>query len=208
MSIIESRAASLNRFLQGYRQLAQMPPPALQRCSIAVIAKRVAALETRVRVEVLAGPEGDLLADPDQSEQMLINLLRNAADAVLQVQEAGSNSNGSKSSGTEKQVALSWSAIGENLIVSIEDNGPGLMNPGNAFVPFYTTKPTGSGTGRALATNRGGTRRLAGTAEPSCQTRLHRQNHAASELRSQKSIAPRCFGALTPTVCRKPALGE
>ncbi len=151
LSIIESRAASLNRFLQGYRQLAQMPPPALQRCSIAVIAKRVAALETRVRVEVLAGPEVDLLADPDQLEQLLINLLRNAADAVLQEQEAGSNSNGSKSSGTEKQVVLSWSAIGENLIISIEDNGPGLMNPGNAFVPFYTTKPDGSGIGLVLS---------------------------------------------------------
>src|SRR5256714_13761561 len=47
LSIIESRAASLNRFLQGYRQLAQMPPPVLQQCSIAVLAKRVAGLETR-----------------------------------------------------------------------------------------------------------------------------------------------------------------
>src|SRR6266700_5606066 len=151
LNIIESRAASLNRFLQGYRQLAQMPPPAFRRCSIAPVAKRVAALETRVRVEVLAGPEVDLLADPDQLEQLLINLLRNAADAVLQEQEAGSNSNGSKSSGTEKQVVLSWSAIGENLIISIEDNGPGLMNPGNAFVPFYTTKPDGSGIGLVLS---------------------------------------------------------
>jgi nitrogen fixation/metabolism regulation signal transduction histidine kinase len=151
LSIIESRAASLNRFLQGYRQLAQMPPPAFERCSIAIIAKRVAALETRVGVEVFAGPEVDLLADPDQLEQMLINLLRNAADAVLEVQEAESNSNGSKSSCTEKPVALSWSATGENLIISIEDNGPGLMNPGNVFVPFYTTKPTGSGIGLVLS---------------------------------------------------------
>ena len=100
---------------------------------------------------MLDGPEVDLLADPDQLEQMLINLLRNAADAVLQMQDAGINSNGSKSSDTENQVALSWSAIGENLIISIEDNGPGLMNPGNAFVPFYTTKPAGSGIGLVLS---------------------------------------------------------
>ena len=151
LSIIESRAASLNRFLQGYRQLAQMPPPVLQRCSITVIAKHVAALETRVPVAVVAGPEVDFLADPDQLEQMLINLLRNAADAVVQAQEAGSNSNGSKGSATEKEVALSWGAIGEKLIISIEDDGPGLMNPGNAFVPFYTTKPTGSGIGLVLS---------------------------------------------------------
>jgi nitrogen fixation/metabolism regulation signal transduction histidine kinase len=151
LSIIESRAASLNRFLQGYRQLAQMPPPVLQRCSITVIAKRVAALETRVPVAVVAGPEVEFLADPDQFEQMLINLLRNAADAVLRAQEVRGNSNGSNGSNTETQVALSWSAIAENLIISIEDNGPGLMNPSNAFVPFYTTKPMGSGIGLVLS---------------------------------------------------------
>jgi nitrogen fixation/metabolism regulation signal transduction histidine kinase len=151
LSIIESRAASLNRFLQGYRQLAQMPPPILRRCSIATIAKHVAALETRVSIAVAVGPEVDFQADPDQLEQMLINLLRNATDAVLQMDGVGSSSNGSKSSDTEKQVALSWSAIGGNLIISIEDNGPGLMNPSNAFVPFYTTKPTGSGIGLVLS---------------------------------------------------------
>jgi two-component system nitrogen regulation sensor histidine kinase NtrY len=151
LSIIESRAASLNRFLQGYRQLAQTPPPVLQTCSIAIIAKHVAALETRVPIAVDMGPEVDFQADPDQLEQMLINLLRNAADAVLQMQRVGSSSNGSKSSDTERQVSLAWSSVGENLIISIEDNGPGLMNPSNAFVPFYTTKPTGSGIGLVLS---------------------------------------------------------
>jgi len=170
LGIIESRAASLNRFLQGYRQLAQMPPPVLQRCSVTVIAKRVAALETRVPVAVDAGPEVEFLADPDQLEQMLINLLRNAADAVLQLHETGSNSNGSKSSDIEKQVALSWNAIGDNLIIAIEDNGPGLMNPSNAFVPFYTTKPEGSGIGlvlsRQIAEAHGGSLELSNRTEP------------------------------------------
>src|SRR5947209_4112173 len=69
LSIIEGRAASLNRFLQGYRQLAQMPPPVLQQCSIAVLAKRVAGLETRVPVAITPGSEIDFLADPDQLEQ-------------------------------------------------------------------------------------------------------------------------------------------
>src|SRR6266700_1539060 len=151
LSIIESRAASLNRFLQGYHQLAQMPPPALQRCSIALIAKRVAALETRAPVAVIPGPEIDFLADPDQLEQMLINLVRNAADAVLQVQGAENHSNGSKSSDTEQQIVFSWKTTAEDVIISIQDNGPGLMNPSNAFVPFYTTKPTGSGIGLVLS---------------------------------------------------------
>ena len=151
LSIIESRAASLNRFLQGYRQLSQMPPPALRRCSIAPIAKRVAALETRVPVTVIPSPEIDFLADPDQLEQMLINLLRNAADAVLQAQEVERHSNESKSSDTDQQIVFSWKSTAEDVIISIQDNGPGLMNPANAFVPFYTTKPAGSGIGLVLS---------------------------------------------------------
>jgi nitrogen fixation/metabolism regulation signal transduction histidine kinase len=82
---------------------------------------------------------------------MLINLLRNAAEAVLQTDRAGSHSNGSKDSHNEEHVELSWKVISNNLIIAIEDNGPGLMNPSNAFVPFYTTKPTGSGIGLVLA---------------------------------------------------------
>jgi len=151
LSIIESRAASLNRFLQGYRQLAQMPPPVLQACSVAVIAQRVAALETRVPVSIIAGPEMRLRADPDQLEQMLINVLRNAADAVLQMQAGESNSNGSKSSDVKDQVVFSWKATRGDVIISIEDNGPGLMNPSNVFVPFYTTKPEGTGIGLVLS---------------------------------------------------------
>ena len=151
LSIIESRAASLNRFLQGYRQLAQMPPPVLKKCSISVIAKRVAALETRVPVALVGGPEIEFVADPDQLEQMLINLLRNAADAVLQIHEVESNSNGSKALDGGTRVSVFWNEVGENLILSIEDDGPGLMNPSNVFVPFYTTKPEGSGIGLVLS---------------------------------------------------------
>lgn len=83
LSIIEGRAASLNRFLQGYRQLAQMPPPALQSCSVRALANRAADLETRVSVRVVAGPDVTFTADPDQLEQM--HVLRNAAEAVLEM---------------------------------------------------------------------------------------------------------------------------
>jgi two-component system nitrogen regulation sensor histidine kinase NtrY len=128
-----------------------MPPPSLQKCSVPLIAKRVAGLETRVPVTLIPGPEVSFLADPDQLEQMLINLLRNAAEAVLEMVHVGSNSNGSKDFHTEQNVELSWKVIGNDLIMAIEDNGAGLMNPSNAFVPFYTTKPTGSGIGLVLA---------------------------------------------------------
>ena len=151
LSIIESRAASLNRFLQGYRQLAQMPPPALQSCSVAALARRVAALETRVQVSVVAGADVTFLADRDQLEQMLINLLRNAAEAVLESDARKASSNGSQGEQSEAPIVLSWTAKGDELVITIQDNGPGLMNPSNVFVPFYTTKPTGSGIGLVLS---------------------------------------------------------
>ena len=168
LAIIEARAASLNRFLQAYRQLAQMPPPALQRCSISMLVKRVAALESRVRVGVNAGPDVTLIADPDQLEQMLINLLRNAAEAVL---EAGKSSNGSKPHGAASpdDVLFTWRLNDNDVLLTIEDSGPGLMNPSNVFVPFYTTKPQGSGIGlvlsRQIAEGHGGSLELANRVE-------------------------------------------
>src|SRR5215469_12588076 len=163
LAIIEARAASLNRFLQAYRQLAQLPSPSLQRCSLSVLVTRVAALESRVHISVHPGPEVALIADPDQLEQMLINLLRNAAEAVLE----GRNSNGSKPSSEEMsgEVIFAWTLTGSDVILTIEDSGPGLMNPGNVFVPFYTTKPQGSGIGlvlsRQIAEGHGGSLELA-----------------------------------------------
>lgn len=150
LNIIESRAAALNRFLQGYRQLAQMPLPSLRRCSVAAIAKRVAALETRVPVQVVGAADTTFFADPDQLEQMLINLLRNAAEAALQFANESTDANGSQDAYLP-QVLLSWITRGDRVVISIEDNGAGLMNPSNVFVPFYTTKPNGSGIGLVLS---------------------------------------------------------
>ncbi|MBV9625102.1 MAG: hypothetical protein JOZ14_14105 [Acidobacteria bacterium] len=123
----------------------------MQSCSVSALARRVAALETRVPVKVTAGPDVSFLADPDQLEQMLINLLRNAAEAVLQSTDGGKNSDGSKGAEDEAQIVISWTSQADELVITIEDNGPGLMNPSNAFVPFYTTKPTGSGIGLVLS---------------------------------------------------------
>ena len=151
LNIIETRAASLNRFLQAYRQLAQMPPPVLRECSIAELVRHVATLETRVAINVVAGPEVTLTADPDQIEQMLINLLRNAAEAALL--PASSQGNGAKrgQQSGDPTVTLTWKIADKDLILTIEDNGPGLMNHANVFVPFYTTKPQGSGIGLVLS---------------------------------------------------------
>jgi signal transduction histidine kinase len=108
-------------------------------------------MEPRVSVALIPGPDINLMADPDQLEQMLINLLRNAADAVLESEEAGESSNGSKHSADEPKIELTWKVNGRDFVLTIDDNGPGLMNPSNVFVPFYTTKPSGSGIGLVLS---------------------------------------------------------
>jgi two-component system nitrogen regulation sensor histidine kinase NtrY len=153
LAIIETRAASLNRFLQAYRQLAQMPPPILRKSALAPIVQRVASLETRMPVEVAPGPEVDLMVDADQLEQMLINLVRNAVEAVREpVNPADSPPQGAahRPSASEPEVVMRWELGEKDLVLTIEDNGPGLLNPSNAFVPFYTTKPAGSGIGLVL----------------------------------------------------------
>lgn len=154
LEIIENRVASLNRFLQAYRRLAQMPPPLLRECSISALVKRVVALEDRVNVIAIPGPEVIITADSDQLEQMLINLLRNAAEAVLESRSsAAEHSNGLGSIAGEARlpIILTWNFDKNNVVLTVEDSGPGLMNPSNAFVPFYTTKPNGSGIGLLLS---------------------------------------------------------
>ncbi|HLV88297.1 MAG TPA: ATP-binding protein [Candidatus Sulfotelmatobacter sp.] len=153
LEIIEDRSASLNRFLQAYRQLAQMPPPAKRSCTISRLVTRVADLERRVPVAVLPGLEIEILADPDQLEQMLINLLRNAADAVL---EKATSSTGPKpptqgDRPSKAPITFTWSVNNKEVSLLICDSGSGLTNPGNTFVPFYTTKPQGSGIGLVLS---------------------------------------------------------
>ncbi|HSZ16496.1 MAG TPA: ATP-binding protein [Terracidiphilus sp.] len=137
LSVVESRADSLHRFVQSYRILAQLPPPHLKQVPVAPLVERVALLEQRVPVQLEPGPTASLHADPDQLEQMLINLLTNAVDASL--------ANGSH------PVRIGWRITDSNVEVFVEDRGLGIANSENLFVPFYTTKPTGSGVGLALA---------------------------------------------------------
>jgi two-component system nitrogen regulation sensor histidine kinase NtrY len=149
LKIIENRAESLNRFIQAYRQLAQLPPPALQPVPLHSLIERAVALETRVAVQLKPGPDIVLQIDPDQIEQLVINLLRNAAEAALARFPEGP-SNGHISTDVP-EVSVTWRAIPHSVVILIQDNGVGLINPSNLFVPFYTTKPGGSGIGLALA---------------------------------------------------------
>lgn len=137
LGVIESRADALHRFVQSYRQLAQLPPPRLKPVPLAALMERVVLLEQRLPVQLDQGLPVVLYADPDQLEQMFINLLANAVDASL--------ANGAQ------PVRASWQLAGESATVTIEDRGMGIANMENLFVPFYTTKPAGSGVGLALA---------------------------------------------------------
>ncbi len=154
LSIIEARADSLNRFLQAYRQLAQMPPPIMRKTQLAPLVQRVAALEAALPVQVLPSPPVDLMVDPDLLEQMLINLVRNAAEAAMEPRHPTLAHNGAapgSSPPPEPEVVVHWELTEKDLVLTIEDNGPGLGNPANVFVPFYTTKPKGSGIGLVLS---------------------------------------------------------
>lgn len=151
LGIIEARSASLHRFLEAYRKLAQMPAPVLRPVTLGPLVERAASLETRVRVYVHPGPDVVFPADPDQLEQMFINLVRNAADAVLETGSAGERPPTSASRPESEPVAVRWQADPEDVTLTIDDTGPGLLNPSNVFTPFYTTKPNGSGVGLVLS---------------------------------------------------------
>jgi nitrogen fixation/metabolism regulation signal transduction histidine kinase len=154
LAIIGTRADSLNRFLQAYRQLAQMPPPVFRKTALHPIVERVAGLETRLRVQVVPGPDIHLMLDPDQFEQMLINLARNGVEAALEppcAENGSQEATKTPSPRLDPQVVMHWDLTEKDLVLTIDDNGPGFLNPSNAFVPFYTTKPAGSGIGLVLS---------------------------------------------------------
>jgi len=146
LGVIAARAASLNRFMEAYARLARLPLPRLQPLSIAALVTRVVSLETRIHIELIKGPEIMIRADGDQLEQLLINLIRNAVDASLE---------------TGGCVRVGWRRAIGWIELWVDDEGPGLSNTSNLFVPFFTTKPGGSGIGlvlsRQIAEAHGGT---------------------------------------------------
>jgi PAS domain S-box-containing protein len=139
LSVIASRSESLSRLMAAYARLARLPPPRLEPVAVGEWVRRVVALETRLPVAVHPGPEVTIRADGGQLDQLLINLVRNAVDATL---EAGGEGGG---------VDVGWAAQNRHLQVWVRDDGAGVADSANLFVPFYTTKPEGSGIGLALS---------------------------------------------------------
>ncbi len=161
LGVIASRSESLSRLMAAYARLARLPPPRLESVAIEDWVRRVVALETRRQVAVHSGPSVTIQADVGQLDQLLINLVRNAVDATL---EAGA-------------VEVGWETRNGQLDVWVRDGGAGLADTANLFVPFYTTKPNGSGIGLALsrqiAEAHGGTLTLSNrSAQRGCEARL------------------------------------
>jgi two-component system, NtrC family, nitrogen regulation sensor histidine kinase NtrY len=136
LNSIASRADSLSRFLQAYTRLTKLPPPQKQDVDLASLVQRVVDLEPRLKVQVVSGPKTVIRADSAQIEQALINLVHNAVDAALE---------------TQGNVAIGWREKEGCVEIFVQDDGPGIMNPANLFVPFFTTKPDGSGIGLPLS---------------------------------------------------------
>jgi len=136
LELIGHRAGALSRFLSSYGRLARLPPPQKREVLLVPLLEKVARLESRLSVTLEAGPPLQVTIDPDQLEQALINLVRNAAEASLPKRGA---------------VQLRWREELDRVLIEVLDEGEGPPVSDNLFVPFFTTKPGGSGIGLALA---------------------------------------------------------
>ena len=146
LTVVARRSEALSRFLGAYARLAKLPAPTLAPVNVTALVERVVALDARTGIRVVPGPAAWVRGEADQLEQLLINLLKNAVEAV------GDGAGG---------VTVTWAEVPGEVELVVEDEGPGLLETKNLFVPFYTTKHDGSGIGlvlcRQIAEAHGGT---------------------------------------------------
>jgi two-component system, NtrC family, nitrogen regulation sensor histidine kinase NtrY len=172
LEIIEARAEGLNRFMQSYARLAKLPPPTKHPLEVGPLLRRLVSLQPERNVSVVEGPDVVVEADAAQVEQVVINLLKNAVEAAPEAGQAGEPA---------CCVRAGWRTLPGAVEIFVEDDGPGIANPQNLFVPFFTTKPSGSGIGlvlcRQIAENHGGSLTLENRADaPGCIARVRLPN--------------------------------
>jgi two-component system, NtrC family, nitrogen regulation sensor histidine kinase NtrY len=162
LGLIGDRADSLTKFVATYSQLARLPPPTRQPISLNALVQRLVTLPAFTGATVVAPVEIEVEADAGQLEQAVINLLKNAVEAT---------------SGNAREVQIELSRTRGSAVIEIRDSGAGIANPDNLFVPFFTTKPGGSGIGlavsRQIVEGHGGTLTLENRSDRSgCVARL------------------------------------
>lgn len=131
---ISERSLHLNQFVQAYIEFAKLPPPQ----AVTVNWPRlINQLQDHYEFELLGDlPQRDWLADPQQLAQLLLNLLKNA-------HESGS---------TAENISLQCTELGNELLIQLKDGGGGIAPEllSQVLVPFYSSKPQGSGIGLTL----------------------------------------------------------
>ena len=159
LDLIANRSAALVRFVKGYTLLAKLPKPTLESVDLPALIRRAARLESTDRVNC-KGPEALVRADPAQLEQLLINLIKNGLEA----------------SPPDGVVTIAWAVDPDGTTIDIEDEGSGIPDSENLFVPFFTTKPGGNGIGlvlaRQIAEAHGGQLELSNREPMGCRARL------------------------------------
>ncbi len=136
VNIINERAKSLTSFIASYSQLSHLPKPNKISVELFQVLQVTAALFPKLTTEIADSCRLTLFVDKQQFEQVLINLFKNALEAM-----AGQAS---------ALLAVSVSSDEFNTLISFTDQGCGIANFDNLFVPFYSTKASGSGIGLAL----------------------------------------------------------
>jgi nitrogen fixation/metabolism regulation signal transduction histidine kinase len=136
LGLIADRSDSLSKFVATYSQLARLPPPSRQPLSLNALLTRLVALDSFAGITVQAPFETEVAADAGQLEQALINLLKNAVEASI---------------GNAREIEVVVFRTRDAVHTEIRDTGQGIANADNLFVPFFTTKPGGSGIGLALS---------------------------------------------------------
>lgn len=143
LEIIQDRAEAVARFIGAYARLARLPPPDRRSIELGALVRRAASLYGE-RVSVAGVTPMPVYIDGDQIEQVMINLIKNGVEAA-------------SASGT---VSVDWKQDREAVTIEVIDNGPGIAGTDNLWVPFYTTKPGGTGLGlvlsREIVENHGG----------------------------------------------------
>lgn len=136
LALIEQRSQLLLRFISEYARLAKLPAPQFLRVRVHECMRVAVDLEQRGSVRLVPGPEVMIDADRAQLEQALVNLIRNAVEAMAE---------------TGGTCQVSWACEGHDVVITVLDEGTGVANVENLFVPFFSTKPNGSGIGLTLS---------------------------------------------------------